>query len=207
MPNWDRYLHSPLTHSLMLMCCCTHFNLVDYNSLNCMPSNRDSVPSKHASTLLESDNMPLERDGTCLEGNSTPSESNNVPLKRDSAPLERDGAPSKRDNVPLERDSLPLEWDSGPSKSDNTPLKSYSAPLKHHQKGTAWHQKEIACLNMLIKRPMTYLLMHQRFLCGVILQWFTKDTRPEPLDKFQIIQAHLPLGIILGHAKSGLVWK
>jgi len=150
--------------------------------------------------------MPLERDGTHLEGDR-------VTLKRNSTPSERDGVPLKSDSMPLESDSMSLERESGsserdgtPSESDSASLKSDSAPSKRHQKGTAHRRKEIVYLNMLIKRQTTYLLL-QEFLCDIKLQLFTKDTRPEILDKIHIVQANFPPGIILGHAKLGPVWK
>src|SRR5712691_9927573 len=68
-------------------------------------------------------------------------------------------------------------------------------------------QSDSAPLNVLFKRPRTYLLEHQRFLRDVMLQWSTKDTRPELLNKSHIIQVNLFPGIVLGHAKLGPVWK
>jgi hypothetical protein len=52
--------------------------------------------------------------------------------------------------------------------------------------------------NMLFKRPKTYLIKQWRSLRGVILEWITKDTRPELLDEVHIIQVDLFPEIVLG---------
>jgi len=39
------------------------------------------------------------------------------------------------------------------------------------------------------------------------VQWFTKDTGPELLDKLCILQVNLFPGIVLGHAKLDPIWK